>query len=53
MGEDAVGTLTALRQLRREVLEPLVSIHHGVVIKRTGDGWLIEFGSVVDAGLPE
>ena len=49
MGEDAAGTLTALRQLRREVLEPLVSNHHGVVIKRMGDGWLIEFGSVVDA----
>lgn len=49
MGEDAGGTLVALRQLRRELLEPLVSNHRGVVIKRMGDGWLIEFGSVVDA----
>ena len=49
MGEDAGGTLVAPRQLRRELLEPLVSNHRGVVIKRMGDGWLIEFGSVVDA----
>ena len=49
MGEDAVGTLTALRQLRTEIFAPTVDDHHGRVVKNMGDGWLVEFASVVDA----
>ncbi len=49
MGVDTAGTLTALRELRRDILAPLVAEHAGQVIKSMGDGWLIEFASVVKA----
>ena len=49
MGEDAAGTLTALRQLRTELFAPTVEDHNGRIVKSMGDGWLIEFASVVDA----
>jgi adenylate cyclase len=49
IGEDEAGTLQALRQLRQDLLYPAVSEHHGTVIKTMGDGWLIEFASVVHA----
>ncbi len=49
ISEDEVGTLHALRQLRQDLLYPAVSEHRGVVIKSMGDGWLIEFASVVHA----
>ena len=49
MGEDETGTLNALRQLRRELFDPQVERHRGQVVKRMGDGWLVEFASVVDA----
>jgi len=49
MGEDAAGTLAALRRLRSELLAPMVDDHHGTVVKSMGDGWLVEFASVVDA----
>ncbi len=49
MGEDAAGTLTALRQLRNDTLVPQVDAHRGSVVKSMGDGWLVEFDSVVDA----
>lgn len=49
MGEDSVGTLAALRQLRGECLMPAVAAHRGDIVKSMGDGWLIEFASVVDA----
>ena len=49
MGEDQTGTLNALRQFRSALFEPLVSEHHGTVIKRMGDGWIVEFSSVSDA----
>jgi adenylate cyclase len=48
MGEDQVGTLDALRHLRKELFEPLVTEHNGTVIKRMGDGWIVEFASVSD-----
>jgi len=48
MGEDQVRTLDALRQLRKELFEPLVTEHNGIVIKRMGDGWIVEFASVSD-----
>ena len=49
MGADEAGTLAALRQLRGEMFEPVVARHRGTVIKRMGDGWLVEFASAVDA----
>jgi TolB-like protein/Tfp pilus assembly protein PilF len=49
MGEDETGTLDALRELRQGLFQPTISEHHGEVVKSMGDGWLVEFASVVDA----
>ncbi len=49
MGVDEVGTLRRLTELRQEVLEPLITEHHGRVVKLMGDGLLVEFASMVDA----
>jgi TolB-like protein/class 3 adenylate cyclase/Tfp pilus assembly protein PilF len=49
MGEDEAGTLAALKDRRRQILEPLVSTHQGRVFKVTGDGMLVQFSSAVDA----
>ncbi len=49
MGEDEAGTLARLEGLKAEILDPLVGQHHGRVVKLMGDGFLIEFASVVDA----
>ncbi len=51
IAEDETRTLDALRALRRRLFEPLVAEHRGEVVKRMGDGWLVAFGSVVDAAL--
>jgi TolB-like protein/class 3 adenylate cyclase len=48
-GLDEERTLERLRALRGELIDPVVSVHHGRVVKRTGDGILVEFRSVVDA----
>ncbi|AHG48434.1 adenylate cyclase (plasmid) [Rhizobium leguminosarum bv. trifolii CB782] len=42
-------TLNALRQHRRELFEPAVTTHDGRIIKVMGDGFLVEFGSVLSA----
>jgi adenylate cyclase len=49
MGEDEEGTLVALKAIRRELAEPKIAEHHGHIVKTTGDGFLVEFASVVDA----
>jgi adenylate cyclase len=49
MGEDSAGTLAALREFRGGLLASAVDQHRGYVAKSMGDGWLIEFTSVVDA----
>jgi adenylate cyclase len=49
MGADEEGTLTRLNLHRREFLEPKIAEHRGRIVKRTGDGVLIEFASAVDA----
>jgi TolB-like protein/class 3 adenylate cyclase len=49
MGTDEEGTLERLKVLRREVLDPKITEHHGRIVKTTGDGMLVEFASVVDA----
>ena len=47
--QDEAGTLSALKGLRCEVIEPLLAVHHGRIVKLMGDGAIAEFGSVVDA----
>ena len=49
IGEDEGGTLDRLRALRRELLDPKIAEYRGRLVKTTGDGLLVEFGSVVDA----
>ena len=49
MGTDEVGTVSALRTLRKEVWGPKIDEHNGRVVKLTGDGQLTEFPSVADA----
>jgi adenylate cyclase len=46
---DEERTVARLRGLRTDLIDPAISVHHGRVVKRTGDGILIEFRSVVDA----
>jgi TolB-like protein/Flp pilus assembly protein TadD len=48
-GADEDRTLARLWALRSDLIEPTIAVHHGRVVKRTGDGSLIEFRSVVDA----
>ncbi|MBB3524256.1 tetratricopeptide repeat protein [Rhizobium sp. 268] len=47
--EDEDRTLARLRALRSDLIDPTIAVHNGRVIKRTGDGALVEFRSVVDA----
>ena len=49
MGQDEDGTLAALRKLRKEVVDPKIDEHKGRLFKTTGDGYLVEFASVVNA----
>jgi class 3 adenylate cyclase/pimeloyl-ACP methyl ester carboxylesterase len=49
MGGDEVGTLSALKAHRRDLIDPAIAAHHGRIVKTTGDGMLVEFPSVVDA----
>ncbi|MGX5843199.1 adenylate/guanylate cyclase domain-containing protein [Mesorhizobium sp. ArgA1] len=46
---DEDRTLARLRALRSDLIDPTIAVHNGRVIKRTGDGALVEFRSVVDA----
>ena len=48
-GADEDRTLARLRALRSDLIDPTIALHHGRVVKRTGDGSIIEFRSVVDA----
>ncbi|MGH7065317.1 MAG: adenylate/guanylate cyclase domain-containing protein, partial [Stellaceae bacterium] len=49
MGADEEGTLLTLKAVRREITDPKIEEHNGRIVKTTGDGLLVEFGSVVDA----
>jgi len=49
MVADEEGTHTRLLSYRREVIEPKIREHRGRMVKNTGDGALVEFGSIVDA----
>src|SRR5438128_4716297 len=46
---DEEGTLSRLKSLRAEIIDPKIAGHHGRIVKTTGDGLLVEFASVVDA----
>jgi adenylate cyclase len=48
-GADEERTLARLRALRSDLIDPSIALHHGRIVKRTGDGSIIEFRSVVDA----
>src|SRR5271166_6290366 len=48
-GADEDRILARLRALRSDLIDPSISVHNGRVVKRTGDGVLVEFRSVVDA----
>ena len=48
-GADEDRTLARLRALRSDLIDPTVAVHNGRVVKRTGDGLIVEFHSVVDA----
>jgi len=48
-GADEDRTLSRLRGLRSDLIDPAIAAHRGRIVKRTGDGILIEFRSVVDA----
>jgi adenylate cyclase len=50
-GVDEDRTLARLRGLRSDLIDPAIAAHHGRIVKRTGDGSIIEFRSVVDAVL--
>jgi TolB-like protein/Tfp pilus assembly protein PilF len=49
MEEDETGTLAALKERRKGILQPLVAQHHGRIVKVMGDGVLVEFASAVNA----
>src|ERR1700720_826330 len=48
-GTDEDRTLARLRALRSDLIDPTIAVHHGRIVKRTGDKALVEFSSVVDA----
>ena len=48
-GTDEDRTLARLRGLRSDLIDPAIAAHHGRIVKRTGDGSLVDFRSVVDA----
>jgi len=49
IGADEGDTLARLRNIRAEVIDPAIAAHNGRLVKTTGDGFLVEYGSVVDA----
>ena len=48
-GADEDRTLSRLRGLWSDLIDPAIAAHHGRIVKRTGDGAIVEFRSVVDA----
>jgi adenylate cyclase len=48
-GADEDRILARLRTLRSDLIDPTIAVHRGRVVKRTGDGAIVEFRSAVDA----
>jgi adenylate cyclase len=49
MSADEEGTLARLRGHLRELVEPAIAAHRGRIVKRMGDGLLVDFSSAVEA----
>ena len=49
IGADEGGTLQVLKATRVELIDPTIAAHNGRLVETTGDGLLVEFGSVVEA----
>jgi TolB-like protein/class 3 adenylate cyclase/Flp pilus assembly protein TadD len=49
IGADEGGTLRRLKTIQTELIDPKIAAHNGRLVKTTGDGFLVEFSSVVDA----
>jgi TolB-like protein/class 3 adenylate cyclase/Tfp pilus assembly protein PilF len=49
MGLDEEGTLAQLKAVRKALVDPIIAVHRGRIVKTTGDGMLVEFASAVDA----
>jgi adenylate cyclase len=49
IGLDEEGTLARLKELRRSLIDPMISEHRGRIVKTMGDGLLVQFASAVDA----
>ena len=49
MGLDEERTLAQLKAFRKTLIDPTIASHRGRIVKTTGDGMLVEFGSAVDA----
>src|ERR1700737_4579521 len=49
MGADEEGTHERLKAHLRELVDPKIEEHRGRIVKNTGDGFLAEFASIVDA----
>jgi class 3 adenylate cyclase len=47
MGADEQGTYERFRAHRLELIDPIIAEHGGRIVKLMGDGFLVEFGSVV------
>jgi hypothetical protein len=48
-GADEDRIIARLRAVRSDLIDPTIAVHNGRVVKRTGDGSIVEFRSVVDA----
>src|SRR5215472_5251551 len=49
IGADETSTLQAFKTIKAELIDPTIDTHHGRLVKTTGEGFLVEFSSVVDA----
>jgi adenylate cyclase len=49
MGDDEEGTLSRLKAVRKDIVDPTIAAHRGRIVKTTGDGMLVGFASAVDA----
>jgi adenylate cyclase len=49
MSHDEEGTLRRLQEHLGELVEPHIKAHQGRIVKRTGDGLLVDFASAIEA----